>query len=376
MGKTEWNRKAAGSLLAGALLLAGIGQTAGAAPLLKDVEGSYASQEIRVLADNGILSGYENGLFHPANSVTRAELAKMIATVMEYEENEEAAIVFKDIQPDAWYKGYVGALVDNGITEGTSPDAFSPNEPVSREQLTVLIIRAMNVGNGGGQKADQPPFVDESSVSSWAAESVALAAEIGLVDGDDQNRFLPKKHAERQAAAKLIYGLGQFYGKFGGDLGEGNPSTSPGGGTPTDPSQGPGTGVPGDNQGPQLLSGSVVISGSTYNAVSKGNGQFIFTLPTGLTDKDKLTGFHLKASPDAAALSTEFMGESRTVSFTNGEANLTVADVLGSLDPQGDGVSMSKLNSLLGYSALHVTGTLKDTSGKETDVKLTVQLAR
>ncbi|WJH35565.1 hypothetical protein N6H14_06025 [Paenibacillus sp. CC-CFT747] len=69
------------------------------------------------------------------------------------------------------------------------------------------------------------------------------------------------------------------------------------------------------------------------------------------------------------------MGESRTVEFKEGVALITVKDLLGGLDVNGDGVSMEKLGSVLGYSALNIIGELADKDGKTSEVKLVIKLS-
>lgn len=114
----------------------------GEAAQFKDITGSYAQKEIHSLTEAGIISGYEDNSFKPKKAMSRAELAKIIVLSLGLEANADQAAPFKDVAANSWYRGYVGALVKAGITEGTSATTFSPNANVTREELVVFFIRA------------------------------------------------------------------------------------------------------------------------------------------------------------------------------------------------------------------------------------------
>ncbi|SDE48845.1 Fibronectin type III domain-containing protein [Paenibacillus sp. UNCCL117] len=175
----------------------------------KDTADSYAKQEIQELARDGIVNGYEDGTFQPNQTMTRAELAKIIVLSQGLNEKAEEAAAFTDVAPDAWYRGYVGALVASGITQGTSPTTFSPGKKVTREDLVVFFIRALGLEQEAKQTAPAAGLSDLQDASSWARAHISLAFQIGFVNGishpDGRLTFNPKDQAERQALARLAY---------------------------------------------------------------------------------------------------------------------------------------------------------------------------
>ncbi|MCC3374401.1 S-layer homology domain-containing protein [Cohnella sp. REN36] len=226
-------------LIAGLTAPAGPGGTAsaalaGAAATLKDISGSYAESEIQSLYQAGILSGYGEGTFGPAKPVTRAELAKILALALDLTPSPAHAAGFKDIPGDAWYRGYVGALAEFGITGGTSADTFSPGARVTREELVVFFVRAFGLEekakelDGGGEPADA------ERLAAWAKPSASLALRIGFVRGitgpDGRILFQPKAVAERQAVARLTYEFihnGAQYKDRADELGTAAPTPPP-----------------------------------------------------------------------------------------------------------------------------------------------------
>jgi hypothetical protein len=180
-----------------------------AAIQLKDITDSYAQKEIQGLVDSGIISGYEDGSFQPHKTMSRAELAKIIVLSLGLKENSEKAANFTDVAKNTWYAGFVGALVESGITQGTTATTFSPEAKVTREELVVFFIRAFGLEEKAVQLPVETAFTDFKEISAWAQAAVSLAFKIGFVNGLDTKegslRFGPKENAERQALARLAY---------------------------------------------------------------------------------------------------------------------------------------------------------------------------
>ncbi|MBP1995799.1 DUF4838 domain-containing protein [Paenibacillus eucommiae] len=199
------------------VLLASVLQLNGWAPVkavqaqtrFNDIDASYAKQEIEELGAAGIISGYEDGTFAPANPITRGELAKIIASMLKLEPKPEKASDFQDVSESSWYRGYVGALVEAGITQGVSETAFSPDSNVTREEMIVLFIRAFGLEKKALQWESNVTWSDTEQISKWARAYIDFGYRIGFVRGianpDGSLRFDPQSRAERQAIARLAF---------------------------------------------------------------------------------------------------------------------------------------------------------------------------
>lgn len=108
----------------------------------------WAQKEIEYLAVKGIVSGDENK-FDPDRPVTRAEFVAMLVKALELDDNVDYVMNFSDIEENSWYAGPVKAAVKEGIIKGVSDRAFHPADTVTREQIAAILVRALNLQAAG-----------------------------------------------------------------------------------------------------------------------------------------------------------------------------------------------------------------------------------
>ncbi|TSI07378.1 S-layer homology domain-containing protein [Lysinibacillus sp. BW-2-10] len=113
-------------------------------PGFKDVsKENWAYQYIAALANKGIIVGY-NGEFKPNDPLTRAQMAKIISVAYNFQQSDSLKLPFTDVKKGDWFSEYVGALVENDITSGTTPTTFSPSKIVTRGQIASFVYRSEN----------------------------------------------------------------------------------------------------------------------------------------------------------------------------------------------------------------------------------------
>ena len=78
-----------------------------------DTAASPFAQAIDTLAVYGLLSGYEDGTFHPGETITRAEFSAMVASAPEPAPERQRP--FSDVDPSAWYADAVNAMAAKGF---------------------------------------------------------------------------------------------------------------------------------------------------------------------------------------------------------------------------------------------------------------------
>ncbi|MEK5439888.1 MULTISPECIES: pullulanase [Paenibacillus] len=174
----------------------------------EDVPTTYwAFHAIQSLAAKQIVSGVTTTEFNPKSNVSRAEFTALLVRALGL--NAEGPVQSTDIKSDAWYSSYVATASKLGIVSGRSKDTFAPNASITREEMAIMVIRALEVKSG---KKIEPAvgvttFADASSISKWADSYVKTAAGLGLLQGRENNQFAPKGWMTRAESAQIIYTL-------------------------------------------------------------------------------------------------------------------------------------------------------------------------
>ncbi|MEW6301216.1 MAG: S-layer homology domain-containing protein [Thermodesulfobacteriota bacterium] len=176
-----------------------------------DVTGHWSQSAVELLSARGILAGTGAGLFEPDRSVTRAELAKMVVSLLGLQPVTPATPSFSDVASDAWYFSAVEAAVRAGVFRGYGDGTFRPDEVLTREQLAAVTMRIARLER---PTTVELPFADAAQVSGWAAEAVAAAYEHGLMRGVSATEFAPQGLVTRAQAAMLCYRLAERLALF------------------------------------------------------------------------------------------------------------------------------------------------------------------
>lgn len=175
-------------------------------PLFDDLDSAlWAKEYIEGLARKEIITGTGNGNFEPNKGVTREELVKMIVKAFDFK-SLGSQTSFADVSAGQWYTGYIDIAYGNGIIKGTSEEIFGVGQPVTREDLAVIVDRAIAVqALTLSAKQEKNSFADESEISDYAKAAVEHMQMFGIINGKDDNKFCPKQGATRAEVAKIIY---------------------------------------------------------------------------------------------------------------------------------------------------------------------------
>jgi hypothetical protein len=119
--------------------------------------GAFAAAYIEQLAADGITSGCGNGNYCPDAIVTRAQMAVFLLRA-KYGAGytpPAATGVFADVAMDYWAAGWIEQLAAEGITAGCGGGNYCPEDPVSRDQMAVFLVRTFSLVPQTGLKWDQ-----------------------------------------------------------------------------------------------------------------------------------------------------------------------------------------------------------------------------
>ena len=92
---------------------------------------------------DGITNGTTDKTFSPNDECTRAQVVTLLWRASGCPEPQKTDNPFKDVAESAYYYKAVLWAVENGVTNGTSPDTFSPDDACTRGQIVTFLYRAL-----------------------------------------------------------------------------------------------------------------------------------------------------------------------------------------------------------------------------------------
>ncbi len=142
-------------------------------------------------------TGGKQQRFEPKRNMTRAEFVAVLLRLLNEQPVSGAKQVFSDVRPGSWYYGYVAAAEQKGIAVGIAPRKFAPDQPVTRQEMAVMLARALKINADGKQAA----FRDLHLAWPQAVPFIQAVSENGIMVGDDEGRFRPRDFVTREMAA-------------------------------------------------------------------------------------------------------------------------------------------------------------------------------
>ena len=177
--------------------------------MFTDVTKNWAYPGIQYCVTHGIMGGMGNGTFAPTGTTTRAQIVQILYN-LEGTPAVSGTTPFTDLTAN-WYKPAILWAYQNNVVAGTSPTTFAPDQPVTREQIAVILTQYMFhvlKMERTWTPADLSTFPDGANVSSWAKEAMQDAVALGLINGtkaSDGVVYLdPQGSAVRQQVATIL----------------------------------------------------------------------------------------------------------------------------------------------------------------------------
>lgn len=168
-------------------------------------EDHWAWEEINDFINADIIDGYMdedmNMTVKPNDNITRAQFTKILVNALSLEANGPAK-KFSDIKSSAWYYEYVNTASSLGIINGNTNGTFSPNNNITRDQMTKMIVLAFEKTVPFQNSATQK-FSDVSK-DYWAFDYINKASGAEIVKGFGTT-FKPLNLATRAQAIVMIH---------------------------------------------------------------------------------------------------------------------------------------------------------------------------
>jgi hypothetical protein len=175
-------------------------------------EGHPFLKTAEILASRGI-SG-SKGYFMPNKLITRAEFTAWAVRSLGLADIPVGS--FNDVKyGDAFYTEIMSAK-KLGITDGAPGGYFRPDDPITREDMAVIIFRAIDAAGVNIRWYDDSvlaKYADSSEVSDYSLLAVASVVEEGILKVSADGKLQPKANATRMEAAEIIMNVLYYCGR-------------------------------------------------------------------------------------------------------------------------------------------------------------------
>lgn len=168
-------------------------------PFTDVIFGSWYYDGVKYACDNGLMNGTSANAFSPNADTTRSMIVTILARMEGVNTSGGAT----------WYTAGRAWAMENGISDGTNMEG-----KITREQLAAMLYRyAKMKGYDVSASADISGYTDASSVSGWATDAMRWAVSAGLINGRTATTLAPQGNATRAEVASILMRFMQKYTK-------------------------------------------------------------------------------------------------------------------------------------------------------------------
>ena len=180
--------------------------SADSGPFTDVAAGTWYYEAVQYVHQNGIMDGASSTAFSPDIPATRVAV---VTALYRMEGSPTGSIGhFTDVEAsDANAVAWASA---NGIVSGYGDGKFGPDNPVTRQDMAAILYRYVKYKNAAsGLLGSLERFADAGQINSYAVEPLTWAVSMGLINGVGGDRVAPQDTTTRAQVAMLMMRLGK-----------------------------------------------------------------------------------------------------------------------------------------------------------------------
>lgn len=164
-------------------------------------EDNWAYEEIQLATQYGLFQGVDDTHFGLGQPMTRAQFVAALVRLFGWETVTPDTPTFSDCSdPSRWYYSAVETAYANDALAAYAT-TFRPMEPITREEMATMLVRSLGYTSLAGRlSATELPFDDITTNRGY----IAVAYDLGLINGYASGQFKPDKAATREQAAVIL----------------------------------------------------------------------------------------------------------------------------------------------------------------------------
>jgi hypothetical protein len=187
-------------------LLTGAETPGSGIPSFSDIEGHWAKPYIQYCLEKNLFQGTSAVAFEPDRAMNRAMLVTVLWRMAGSPAANATEPLYGDVPRGAWYAPAVNWCAENGVVAGFDDGLFRPLDDLTREQTAAILYRWERLQGGGFEEEYTAglSYDDAKDISDWAYEAVAWCSMEGIMTGLGGNRFEARGGATRAQVAAVL----------------------------------------------------------------------------------------------------------------------------------------------------------------------------
>lgn len=163
-----------------------------------DITNHWAKESIDFVVSRGLFRGTSDTTFSPYTAMTRGLFVTVLGRLADIDVSVYKNSSFTDVKKDAYSMGYIEWASKNNILTSTVDGVFQPDQPITREQMAVILQNyAKAIGFTLPKVYMENTFADSHKISYYAKDAVKLMQMAGVIRGKTGNYFDPQSIATR-----------------------------------------------------------------------------------------------------------------------------------------------------------------------------------
>lgn len=184
------------------------------ASAFNDIKGDKEQQAIERLEQRGFIKGDLSGRFHPFEKVNGAAAVTLIVNALDlnldnidYVKEPQASDYFTHVKDNVWYSQ---AFVIAAVNELDIPKDIKPSSPVTKEQFTHWLFKALNTKGEFAWTLQYTEIADNDQINPSYANSIQTLLNGKIISLDKDQKFNPTQSITRSEAVGMVYRTLEF----------------------------------------------------------------------------------------------------------------------------------------------------------------------
>ena len=171
-----------------------------------DIADHWAKDDISFVVNRGLFSGTSETKFSPNTAMTRGMFVTTLGRLANADVRGYAKSSFSDVKGAAYYMGYIEWASKNNIINGVGNGNFAPDQPITREQMAVIMSNyAKTTGYTLPKVHIEKIFTDKAKIRTYAKEAVRQMQMAGVISGKNGNLFDAQGTATRAETSAVLH---------------------------------------------------------------------------------------------------------------------------------------------------------------------------